>query len=298
MRILHLDLGREMRGGQWQVLQLMKAQAEAGDQPALLARDGSPLLVAAKEAGIEADALHLAAVWRGSRAARITHCHDGRSHSFAALAARRPFVVSRRVAFPVRRGVLSHWKYACAAHYLAVSRYVAAELNTAGVPQERVSVVPDAVVLPERMSDRSGPVVALESSDPGKGMTLLQKAADLMGLPVLWSRDLARDFVTARLFVYISDSEGLGSAALLAMAFGIPVVASRVGGLPEIVRHEETGLLTENDPQSIAEGINRLERDPNLCARIIATARTQVEGHHVFPRLAASAGAVYRKVLA
>ena len=44
----------------------------------------------------------------------------------------------------------------------------------------------------------------------------------------------------------------MGSAALLAQCAGVPVVARRVGGLPEIVRHEETGLLTDNEPSAIA----------------------------------------------
>ena len=39
--------------------------------------------------------------------------------------------------------------------------------------------------------------------------------------------------------------EGLGSAALAAMASGVPVIASRVGGLPEVVEHERTGLLVK-----------------------------------------------------
>ena len=60
------------------------------------------------------------------------------------------------------------------------------------------------------------------------------------------------------LFLYITHSEGLGSAVLLAMAAGVPVIASNVGGLPEIVEHERTGLLTENTAQAIANAIRRL----------------------------------------
>ena len=43
MRILHLDSGREMRGGQWQALRLMEGLAAAGVDQTLLARAGSPL---------------------------------------------------------------------------------------------------------------------------------------------------------------------------------------------------------------------------------------------------------------
>jgi glycosyltransferase involved in cell wall biosynthesis len=41
------------------------------------------------------------------------------------------------------------------------------------------------------------------------------------------------------------------------MAYGVPVVASRVGGLPEIIRHCENGILTDNDPAAIAAAIRR-----------------------------------------
>ncbi len=55
--------------------------------------------------------------------------------------------------------------------------------------------------------------------------------------------DLGKFLDSLDVFLYLSRSEGLGSAILLAMAHGVPVVASRVGGIPEIVRHKETGLL-------------------------------------------------------
>jgi len=51
MRILHLDAGREMRGGQWQVLRLIEGLAGAGVGSRLLARAGAPLDSAARERG-------------------------------------------------------------------------------------------------------------------------------------------------------------------------------------------------------------------------------------------------------
>ena len=49
MRILHLDTGREMRGGQWQALRLHSALLGAGHESLLLAREASPLLAAVRE---------------------------------------------------------------------------------------------------------------------------------------------------------------------------------------------------------------------------------------------------------
>jgi glycosyltransferase involved in cell wall biosynthesis len=76
------------------------------------------------------------------------------------------------------------------------------------------------------------------SNDPLKGAGLLQTAASAAGAQVVFSEELATDLATADVFVYLSESEGLGSAILLAMAQGVPVVASNVGGIPELVEHE------------------------------------------------------------
>ncbi|MBZ5565486.1 MAG: glycosyltransferase family 4 protein, partial [Acidobacteriia bacterium] len=58
------------------------------------------------------------------------------------------------------------------------------------------------------------------------------------------------------LFIMPSRAEGLGSAALHAMAYGLPVIASRVGGLPEIVVEGENGWLVPPEaPQALADVI-------------------------------------------
>ena len=75
-------------------------------------------------------------------------------------------------------------------------------------------------------------MVALSLEDPAKGRDLVERAAVAAGVPIVLSQDLNADLQNASLFLYISRSEGLGSAALLAMSLGVPVIASRVGGLP------------------------------------------------------------------
>lgn len=73
-------------------------------------------------------------------------------------------------------------------------------------------------------------------------------------------------------FALASRREALSIAVIEAFAARVPVVATRVGGVPEIVRHEDTGLLvpTEN-AAALAQGITRLSADAALRARLIAS---------------------------
>jgi glycosyltransferase involved in cell wall biosynthesis len=75
-----------------------------------------------------------------------------------------------------------------------------------------------------------------------------------------------------------SVEEGFGLVALEALALGVPVVASRVGGLPDIVRDGETGLLVEpSRPDALAAAILRLLGDADLRTRFGRAARLDVQ---------------------
>ena len=100
------------------------------------------------------------------------------------------------------------------------------------------------------------------------------------------------------MFVYLTRSEGLGSAALLAMSMGVPVIASRVGGLQEIVEDGVSGLLVENEPHEIAAAMQRLLQDPELSHRLIQNARANVEARFTQSHLVAATLASYRRALA
>ena len=99
------------------------------------------------------------------------------------------------------------------------------------------------------------------------------------------------------MFVYISRSEGLGSAALLAMAHGVPVVASQVGGLPEIVEHDRTGLLTANDEVSIARAMSRLLNEEGLAETLRAAAHAMISARFTAGIMASETLAAYRRAL-
>jgi glycosyltransferase involved in cell wall biosynthesis len=73
------------------------------------------------------------------------------------------------------------------------------------------------------------------------------------------------------------DSEGLPTVIMEAMALGVPVVATRHAGIPEIVSHGVTGLLApEAEPAALAETILALRRDPDLAGRLRGEAYADV----------------------
>lgn len=290
MRVLHLDTGRTLRGGQRQVLLLMRELAALGVGQALLARGA--LLEEARARGFPAQPFGWARVWLRSHWAGVVHAHDGRSHAVAALLSRKPLVVARRVAFPVRRGAVSRWKYARASRFIAVSHAVAAELARAGVPEPRIRILPDAVDLPAEPSPLTGPPVALQMDDPGKCGPLIEA----LPATVVRSRDLAADLPAARAFIYLSESEGLGSAALLAMAHGIPVIASRRGGLPEAVLDGETGVLVENRIEDVLAALMELEQDPARARALGAAGRARAAREFAPAAIARRTLAVYEEV--
>lgn len=294
MRILHLDAGRTMGGGQWQALRLIEGLATAGVESTLLAREGAPLFEMARKNGWRVEPIRL---WRAIPLARrhdLIHAHDARTHTLATLLHGAPLIVARRVAFVIggQEGrIASKWKYARARRYIAVSEFVRGVLIEGGVPAERISVVYDGVpVLTEGAGGNE--VLALP-----KGSALATEAARLAGVPLTIASDLERDLARASMLVYVSHAEGLGSAVLLAMSAGVPVIASAIGGLPELVRHRETGLLVENRPDAIAAAIRELREAPGFARQLAAAARRMMLERFTVEQMVRRTMEVYRQVL-
>jgi Glycosyl transferases group 1/Glycosyltransferase Family 4 len=307
MRILHLDAGREMRGGQWQVLRLIEGLEAAGIESTLLAREGAPLFTAARKLGWRVQPLGLTRALMHVRRHDLIHAHDARTHTLGALLRGRPLIVARRVAFcnagPWPARTISLWKYQRASRYIAVSEFVKAVLITGGVPAEKISLVYDGVpIVGQEVGQALSPgnriLTLANAADPAKGAPLAAEAAKIAGVPLTPSANLEADLPHASLFVYITHSEGLGSAALLAMSAGVPVVASNVGGLPEAVHHGETGLLVPNDPAAIAAAIRRLVDNPDLARRMGAAGRRAVLANFTVDHMVRRTMEVYRQVLA
>ncbi|MBK8179962.1 MAG: glycosyltransferase family 4 protein [Planctomycetes bacterium] len=173
-------------------------------------------------------------------------------------------------------------------------------------------------------------VLTLGALVPRKGIDVLLAALDDLSLrgirPAVWiagagpaSEDLARQarglslegvrFLGARadapdllaaadVFAMPSRREGLGVAALEALAAGCPVVASRVGGLAEVVEHGESGLLVDAErPEPLARALERLLSEPELRRRFAQAGRARVARLYSASSMVARYEELYRRVL-
>jgi len=103
---------------------------------------------------------------------------------------------------------------------------------------------------------------------------------------LLWASDV---------FAMPSLKEGLGVAALEAMASALPVVASDVGGLREVVESEYTGIIVPPaNPEAIASAIGRLAQEPALRSQMSAAARTRAVENYSMAKMTTRTLALYR----
>jgi len=320
------DSERSWRGGQEQVLLLMRGLAELGQDVSLAAPATGALFERSAPLRIERRA------WRGTSSpasvlelrailARgnydIVHSHASRAHGVVALAcaalrARPLHVVSRRVDFSIARGPWGRWKYHRGADaYLAISQGVRDVLVRGGVDVQRITVVPSGIDL-DRLArardpgylraefnlNNSGPVlVNVAALAPHKAQSVLLDALSrlrarfsfrcfivgdgaLRGALETQARSLEIDDIVtftgfredalefirlADVFVMSSRLEGLGTSIMDAQTLGAPVVATRTGGIPEIVEDGVTGVLAEpGDAQSLALALSRMLEDREL----------------------------------
>ena len=115
----------------------------------------------------------------------------------------------------------------------------------------------------------------------GPELAALRARAEALGLGAVvsflgHSEDVPARLAAADLFVLPSRSEAFPNALLEAMAIGLPAIASSVGGIPEVIGHQRSGMLVPpDDPVALACEISRLMADPARAAQIGAAARAQ-----------------------
>ncbi len=160
LRLLHLDAGRDWRGGQRQVLLLASALRERGHEPLVVGASGSALLERAQGMGMATASAQMRADWDLRSAKRIralvrtwrpdvVHAHDARSHAIALLALagdQTPLVVTRRVTFPLKSVRVKYGPRVT--RFIAISHAVRASMARSGVAPSRITVIHSGVPAP------------------------------------------------------------------------------------------------------------------------------------------------------
>jgi glycosyltransferase involved in cell wall biosynthesis len=108
-----------------------------------------------------------------------------------------------------------------------------------------------------------------------------------------------REWTGARVYVQPSRREGFGLAAAEAMATGLPVVASAVGGLVDVLDGGRAGVLVPpEDPYALAGAVKRLLDDPAEASRLADAGRARAAKQYTVDAMLDSVEGVYRRVLA
>ena len=256
----------------------------------------------------------------------------------AALAGVPVRIGNRREINPDKSGAqiaMQRAAYAFAHTVVANSRAAAARLRAERVPARKIAIVPNGVdfdrvrdhqprprlrkvvvvanlrrekghdVLIDAAVDvlRRFPDAAFEIVGGGPELEPLLARAEQRGVLHAFTFLGHRDDVPARLadadlFVLPSRSEAFPNAVLEAMAAGLPVVASGVGGILELVDDGRTGLLAPaGEAQPLAEHIAALMADPILAARLGAAARDAARARYSFDRMVAAFDSIYSSEL-
>jgi colanic acid/amylovoran biosynthesis glycosyltransferase len=197
---------------------------------------------------------------------------------------------------------------------IAASNDLAGRARALGAREVRV--IPSGVELPEQVGSEAVPPEVLYAGrlSPEKGVLELLEAAQGLNLVVAGDGPLrdrvpfARGFVQhdellrlyARAAVVACPSrrEGFGVACLEAMAHGRPVVATRVGGLLDLVIDGETGIVVPpRDPAALRTALERLLADPELRCRLGRAARERARTHFSWENVTDATLAAYAEAL-
>ncbi|UHD18605.1 glycosyltransferase [Thiocapsa bogorovii] len=323
MRILHVEGGRHLYGGAYQVLHLLRGLAARGHENLLACPAGCALAEAAEPVArvyglaMRGD-LDLAMVVRLRRLIRasrpdLIHLHSRiGADVMGGLAARltgAPVVHTRRVDNPEPRWMVA-LKYRLFDRVVAISEGIRDVLLAEGLPAEKLRVVRSAVDYAAYARPCARAAIAARLGVPENALLigvvaqLIQRKghADLIealpplmdrfpGLQVLFfgkgpladtlAAQIARKGLTGRirlvgfrddlaelmpcldLLVHPARMEGLGVSLLQAASAGVPIVACRVGGIPEAVHDDENGLLVPaGDITALRAALDTLLADP------------------------------------
>jgi glycosyltransferase involved in cell wall biosynthesis len=182
-----------------------------------------------------------------------------------------------------------------------------------GIPEERFVVgwigrmtsikrVPDILAAFKALRDRGVDATLCLVGD-GPDRDAIEQLASELGIVrdtlfVGYQREVAPYYAFFDAFLLPSANEGTPVVAIEALAAARPVVATRVGGVPDVVDEGEDGFLVEvGDVEGLADRLERLARDPELRRRMGDVGRKRVIPRYRVERLVDDIDALYRELL-
>jgi len=343
LSLLFIDTERVWRGGQAQLLTLIKGLHQRGHKIQLICQPQTLLQARAVELGIsthtmsirnDVGLISLIQLILALRKLRpeILAFNTPRAVAIGTAASRfasvRARIVFRRVNFPLGKNFLTRFKYTWGIDCIvAISESIRLQLEVSGIPSSKIKTIYEGMDLslyPKR-TDRKKPlpgkptvVGTVAHLSPEKGIHYLIEAASLIpdvhkklrfvvvgdgncrpeiealtkkrGLGDIFQfagfhSDTSQFMKTFDIFALPSLSEGLSSAILEAMATSLPIVATEVGGIPELVKNGDNGLLVAPaDPESLSLAIQRLANNPDESQRMGLRGRKRMEEQFTLER--------------
>jgi glycosyltransferase involved in cell wall biosynthesis len=341
--ILVIDTEQVWRGGQHQLLALLKGLRQRGHEVHLICQPRSLLGERAGQNGITIHSLkvmsevgpisllRLISIFRKVRPDIVAYNTPKPifigtlASQFAPVSAK---IIFRRVNFPLRKNPFSRLKSTWDIDsIIAISESIKLQLQMCGIPASRIKTIYEGMdfslyTRPDQPKHRAAndPVVigTVAHLSPEKGLHYLIEAASLIpevrtrmrfvivgdGKCLQELRELSKnkgldnvfDFAgfhpsilqfmkSFDIFALPSLSEGLSSAILEAMAASLPIVATKVGGIPELVSDGENGLLVDPaNPAALAQAIQHLADNPQEAALMGVRGRERMEKQFTLER--------------
>ena len=195
------------------------------------------------------------------------------------------FVKTRRVPFQVRMLRRVQTRVAMSATRVIVpSEYLKNIVITWGVSEEKISVIYNSTELPAHIpthNKNAGEflIVSAGRRVPWKGFEAIESTAqEHANWRVFIASGLSHEETigkirSADVFVLNSSYEGLSHVLIEALSLGVPIVATNIGGNPEVITNEENGLLIPaGSTQALSNALERIASDSELRARLSANA--------------------------
>jgi glycosyltransferase involved in cell wall biosynthesis len=357
MRVLHIEGGKHLYGGAYQVLHLLRLLKGRGEH-ILACPIGSAIAAEAQKAGI--DVIPIPLNGEGSvkacfairriireRQPDIVHVHSRRGADLwgvlAAKLSHVSLVITRRVDNP-ELPIVARFRYGPAVRVVGISKKICEVLEFEGVTHDKLRCIRSGVdtsayapheghaylkeqfdiahnehvvAMAAQFIERKGhatllaavPAILMEHPRTrflivGQGPLLddiRAQAAQFAGRVIVpgFRADFAQILPECDVLVHPAQKEGLGVVILQAAACGVPVVASRAGGIPEVVSDGKSGYLVEpHDIDGFAQQVNALLGNKELCKEMGRFARNYAMRELSIDATAAANYELYKEISA